>query len=227
MSSHAITNKEQIKEQVLQAMHFRHATKEYDPSRKISEEDFQYILQAGQLSPSSLGSEPWKFLVIQDAELREKMMDVAPGAVEKLKTASHFVVILARKGVRYDSEYLLQHMKNVQHYPDDMLDMITEQYMYFQQSKNILESERTLHDWSAKQTYIALGNMLSAAAMIGIDSTPMEGFQSDNLDALLEEEDLLEDGAYSASVLAAFGYRKQDPPRSKTRRSLEDVVTWR
>src|SRR5699024_9309935 len=178
------------------------------------------------LSPSSLGSEPWKFLVIQDAELREKMMDVAPGAVEKLKTASHFVVILARKGVRYDSEYLLQHMKNVQHYPDDMLDMITEQYMYFQQSKNILESERTLHDWSAKQTYIALGNMLSAAAMIGIDSTPKEGFNDEKINKLLNDKGLLENNSYSVSVIAAFGYRKEDPKRPKTRRSIKDVVEW-
>ncbi|MDY0409758.1 NAD(P)H-dependent oxidoreductase [Paracerasibacillus soli] len=207
-------------------MNHRHATKEYDKDRKISDADFDYIIEAGRLSPSSLGSEPWKFLVIQDPVLREKMMDVAPGAVEKLKTASHFVVILARKGVRYDSEYLLDHMKTVQHFPEDMLAMISEQYKHFQEGRNILDNSRTLDDWSAKQTYIALGNMLTAAAMIGIDSTPMEGFYADKLDALLEKEGLLEDSAYSASVLAAFGYRKEDPKRPKTRKSVEKLVKW-
>ena len=224
--SNQIINKEQIKEQFLEAMNFRHATKEYNPSRKISDEDFHFILEAGRLSPSSLGSEPWKFLVIQDPTVREKMMEVAPGAVEKLKTASHFVIIVSRNDVRYNSEYLKDHMKNVQYFPEDMLDMITEQYKRFQEGKNILDNDRTINDWASKQTYIALGNMLTAAAMIGIDSTPMEGFQSEKLDALLEEEGLLENGAYSVSVLAAFGYRKEEPKRPKTRKSIEDVVEW-
>lgn len=226
MSKQTTINKNQIIEQVLEAMNFRHATKVYDGNRKISDEDFNYILQAGQLSPSSLGSEPWKFLVVQNPTLRKKMMDVAPGAVEKLKTASHFVVILARKGVRYDSEYLQNHMKNVQYFPEERLEMITEQYKGFQVGNDLLATERTLNDWSAKQTYIALGNMLTAAAMIGIDSTPMEGFNVKKLNEILEAENLLENGAYSASVLAAFGYRKEEPNRPKTRKPLDEVVQW-
>lgn len=226
MTKDLILNKTKIREQVLEAMNFRHATKEYDAKKKISDEDFNYILEAGSLSPSSLGSEPWKFIVIQNKELREKLLDVAPGAVLKLKTASHFVVIASRKGVRYDSEYLLNHMKNVQFYPEEMIEAISTQYKHFQESRNILENERSLNDWSAKQTYIALGNMLTAAAMIGIDSTPMEGFQDENIDAVLNEAGLLEDGAYSVSVLAAFGYRKADPERPKTRRAIEDIVEW-
>lgn len=215
-----------IKAQFLEAMRFRHATKEYDASRKISEEDFDYILEVGRLSPSSLGSEPWKFLVIQDAVLREKMMEVAPGAAEKLKTASHFVVILSRKAVRYDSTYLVNHMRTVQHYPEDMIDGITTQYKRFQEGKNILRNDQALDDWSAKQTYIALGNMLTAAAMIGIDSTPMEGFNADQMNTLLAAEGLLEDGNYEASVLAAFGYRATEPARPKTRKKMDEVVTW-
>lgn len=226
MSNKTIIPKDQVKQQLLNAMNFRHATKKYDENRKISDEDFNYILEVGRLSPSSLGSEPWKFLVIQDAQLRRKMMKVAPGAVEKLKTASHFVVILSRIGVRYDSEYLLNHMKVVQHFPEEMIDTITEQYKHFQEGNNILNSDQSLNDWSKKQTYIALGNMLTAAAMIGIDSTPMEGFRVKELDALLEEEGLIENGVYSASVLAAFGYRKEDPKRPKTRKPMEEVVKW-
>lgn len=221
-----MSNYERVKRQFLDAMNFRFATKEYDPDKKISKEDFEYILEAGRLSPSSIGSEPWKFLVVQNQSLREKMMKVAPGAAKKLESASHFVVILSRKGVRYDSEYLRNHMKTVHHYPEEMLDTVTEQYKYFQEGKKILDTERTLDDWSSKQTYIALGNMLTAAAMIGIDSTPMEGFNVNQLDALLEEEDFLENGSYSASVLAAFGYRKEEPKRPKTRKSMKDLVKW-
>lgn len=226
MTHQTIINKKDIKEQVLRAMNFRHATKIYDENKKVSEEDFNYILEAGQLSPSSLGSEPWKFLVVQDPQIRAKMMDVSPGAVEKLKTASHFVVILARKGVRYDSEYLQHQMKAVQQFPADMLEMITEQYKHFQAGEDLLDNERSLDDWSAKQTYIALGNMLTAAAMIGVDSTPMEGFRTKELDALLAKEGLIDRQKYSASVLAAFGYRKEDPNRPKTRAPLEQIVEW-
>lgn len=226
MSKLETQSKKEIKQTVLDAMNFRHATKVYDPNRKISDDDFNYILEIGRLSPSSLGSEPWKFIVVQDPKLREKMMETASGAIEKLKTASHFVIILSRKGIRYDSEYLLNHMKNVQYYPEEMILSISEQYRRFQESRNILESNQTLNDWSAKQTYIALGNMLTAAAMIGIDSTPMEGFNDKDLDALLEKESLLDSEVYTTSVLAAFGYRKEDPPREKTRKTMDKVVTW-
>lgn len=226
MTKKTLQTKEQIKEQVLEAMNFRHATKVYDDTRKIADEDFQYILEAGRLSPSSLGSEPWKFIVIQDPAVRKKMMDVCPGAVEKLKTASHFVVIVSRTNMRYDSAYLRNHMETVQYYPANMLDTITEQYKYFQEGSNILDSERSLNDWAAKQTYIALGNMITAAAMIGVDSSPMEGFRPQELDAILDAEGLLENGVYASSVLAAFGYRKEDPKRDKTRRPIKDVVTW-
>lgn len=226
MSKQAIQSKADIKQTVLDAMNFRHATKVYDSSRIISDDDFNYILEAGRLSPSSLGSEPWKFIVVQDPKLREKMMETASGAVEKLQTASHFVIILSRKGIRYDSEYLLNHMKNTQFYPEEMIQPISDQYKRFQESRNILDNSRSLNDWSAKQTYIALGNMLTAAAMIGIDSTPMEGFNDKELDALLEKEGLLNSEIYTTSVLAAFGYRKEDPPREKTRKTIDEVVTW-
>ena len=220
------TQTEQTKQEVLDAFQFRHATKLYDDTKIISDEDFTYILEAGRLSPSSLGSEPWKFLVVQDPAMRDKLMPVCPGAVEKLRTASHFVVLLARKGVRYDSEYLISQMKDIQQMPEAAIETVTGHYKNFQELNKILDSERTLLAWSSKQTYIALGNMLTAAAMIGIDSTPMEGFNPAALEKVLADEGLLGDGEFTPSVLAAFGYRKEDPARPKARRPLEDIVQW-
>lgn len=220
------TQTEQIKKQVLDAFQFRHATKLYDETKVISDEDFAYILEAGRLSPSSLGSEPWKFLVVQSPEMRDKLMPVCPGAVEKLRTASHFIILLARKGVRYDSDYLISQMKDIQQMPAEMIETVSGHYKNFQELNNILDTERSLFDWSSKQTYIALGNMLTAAAMIGIDSTPMEGFSPVGLEKVLADEGLLGDGEFTPSVLAAFGYRQADPARPKTRHSLEDVVEW-
>ncbi|GKV63907.1 MULTISPECIES: NAD(P)H-dependent oxidoreductase [unclassified Sporosarcina] len=218
--------KEQIKQQVLDAFRFRHATKLYDETKLISDEDFEYILEAGRLSPSSLGSEPWKFLVVQDPAMRDKLMPLCPGAVEKLRTSSHFVILLSRKDVRYDSAYLRSQMKDIQQMPEEVIETVTGHYQNFQELHHLLENERTLADWSSKQTYIALGNMLTAAALIGIDSTPMEGFNADELEKLLAAEGLLGNGEFRPAVLAAFGYRKDEPGRPKMRRSLEEVVTF-
>ncbi|MUV36570.1 putative NAD(P)H nitroreductase YfkO [Lentibacillus sp. JNUCC-1] len=148
------------REDILAAYHFRHATKVYDDTRQISNEDFDFILEAGRLSPSSLGSEPWQFLVVQNPELRQKLLPVAPGAAEKLRTASHFVILLARKNLRYDSEHMLNQMTHVQKMPKDIIDRAVGSFKSFQELNKILDNDRTLFDWASKQTYIALGNML-------------------------------------------------------------------
>lgn len=216
------------KQDILNAFQFRHATKEFDPTKKIAKEDFELILEAARLSPSSVGYEPWKFLVIQNPELREKLREISWGAQGQLPTASHFVVILARtiKDTKYDSAYVKDQMLNVKKFPPELFDKIKERYKSFQEKDlNLLENERTMLDWAGKQTYIALANMMTTAALIGIDSCPIEGFDFDKVQKLLEEENLLEDGHLSVSVMAAFGYRKAEP-RPKTRKEMQDIVQW-
>ncbi|MED1204333.1 NAD(P)H-dependent oxidoreductase [Heyndrickxia acidicola] len=216
-----------IKQQVLDAFHFRHATKKFDPARKITDEDFEYILEAGRLSPSSVGFEPWKFLVVQNKELRGKLKEVSWGAQGQLPTASHFVIILAQKNARYDSPDVIDHLKNVKKMPDEVIQKISGRYRSFQEvDMKLFESSRAMFDWSSKQTYIALANMMTAAALIGIDSCPIEGFDYDAVNRILAENGLLEDGKLEASVMAAFGYRGEEPHREKTRKELKQVVQW-
>ncbi|MGE8080785.1 NAD(P)H-dependent oxidoreductase [Peribacillus loiseleuriae] len=215
------------KQEMLDAFQFRFATKEYDECKKISEENFNFILETGRLSPSSYGFEPWKFLIVQSPRLRERLMKIASGAERQLRGASHFVIILARTDVRYDSEYIINHMKSVQKMPDELVEMLVESFKNFQENKwKLLENERTLFDWSSKQTYIALANMMTAAAQIGIDSTPIEGFNFDDVHSLLESEGLLENKKFKPSVMAAFGYHKEGPRRPKTRKNLSEIVQW-
>ncbi|CAC8352785.1 NAD(P)H-dependent quinone reductase [Staphylococcus aureus] len=82
---------------IMDAFHFRHATKQFDPQKKVSKEDFETILESGRLSPSSLGLEPWKFVVIQDQALRDELKAHSWGAAKQLDTASHFVLFLRVK----------------------------------------------------------------------------------------------------------------------------------
>ncbi|MGG0717900.1 NAD(P)H-dependent oxidoreductase [Robertmurraya massiliosenegalensis] len=223
-----MSNHENQKQEILDAFQFRHATKEFDPTKKITDSDFEFILEAGRLSPSSVGYEPWKFLVVQNRELREKLREVSWGAQGQLPTASHFVLILARtiKDTKYDSKYVEDQMLNVKQFPPEIFAQIKELYKSFQEDDlHLLESDRAIFDWACKQTYIALGNMMTAAAQIGIDSCPIEGFDFDKVQAILEEAGLLEDGHLGVSVMVAFGYRAKEP-RPKTRKKLEDIVQW-
>lgn len=83
--------------EIIDAFQFRHACKQFDPTKTVSEEDFNTILEAGRLSPSSFGFEPWKFLVVQNKSLKEKLFPVSWGAQNSFSGASHFVILLARK----------------------------------------------------------------------------------------------------------------------------------
>ncbi|MBB3125442.1 hypothetical protein FHS19_000096 [Paenibacillus rhizosphaerae] len=214
------------KEEILAAHHFRHATKEFDPNKTVSDEDFRFILETGRLSPSSFSAEPWRFVVVQNEQLLNKIKDVSYGAASKLPEASHFIIILSRtaQDMRYDSAYQLEQQSKA--VPKERLSRHLEIYEEFQRNDfKLLEHDRFLTDWGIKQTYIPLANMMTAAALIGIDSCPIEGFDIETMNRILEEEGLLEDGHFTISVMLAFGYRKKEPgPR--IRRPFDDVVKW-
>ncbi len=117
-------------------------------------------------------------------------------------------------------------MLSVKKFPPELFDQIKERYKTFQEKDlKLLENERTMLDWAGKQTYIALSNMMTAAAVIGVDSCPIEGFSFEKVQKVLEEENLLEDGHLAISVMAAFGYRANEP-RPKTRKDMKDIVQW-
>lgn len=216
------------KEALLEAFHFRHACKAFDPERKIPDEDFAFLLEIGRLSPASFGFEPWQFVVIQDRALRDRLKSVTWGAQGQLPTASHFVAILARRAtdMRHDSPWLLNLMRNVQHFDADRIAQRLARYRSFQEDDfQLADNPRALFDWSCRQCYIALGNMMTAAALIGIDSCPIEGFNTQAAETLLDEAGLLEEGHLGLAVMCAFGYRVK-PQTPKLRQPLADLVRW-
>lgn len=218
---------EDKRQMLLDTFNYRFATKRFDASRKIDDADFDTILETGRLSPSSLGLEPWKFLVIQDPEMREALKSISWGAQGQLDTASHFVLILARKNVRPENEYFQKLLRDVKQLDTDMIEQMSEKTSAFQNDNlHLYESERALWDWASKQTYIVLGNMMTSAAFLGIDSCPIECFQYDEVSRILTEKGYFDDAEYAPSVMVAFGYREEDPKRAKTRRSKEEVIDW-
>ena len=212
--------------QILSAFQYRKSCRQYDPSRKISAEDFNYILELARLSPSSVGSEPWQFLVVQNPELRQKLKPFAWGMAATLDTASHIVVILAKKNARYDSPFMLEGIRRRGITDPEVISKTLARYQDFQENcMHILNDERALFDWCSKQTYIALANMMTGAALIGIDSCPIEGFNYDDMNRVLAETGAFDPAEWGVSVAVTFGYRAQDIA-PKARKPMEDVVTW-
>ncbi|CAM3364042.1 MULTISPECIES: NAD(P)H-dependent oxidoreductase [Saccharibacillus] len=217
------------KSQLLDAYRFRHAVKDFDPARQVAADDFDFILEAGRLSPSSYGFEPWKFVVVQNPELRSKIAVHAGGARRQLASASHVILVLARlpHDMTADSAYISYMLGDVQRLPQEISDMKRKTYDAFLRTGFALQdNERAMFEWSCRQTYLALGNMMTAAAMIGIDSCPMEGFVKLETERVLAEEGLLDTAHFGLACMAAFGYRAGEPTE-KTRRPLGEVVEWR
>ncbi|MEM9990652.1 MAG: NAD(P)H-dependent oxidoreductase [Bacteroidota bacterium] len=216
------------KTDIIEAFQFRHATKEFDSTKKLSDEDIRFILQTANLSPSSFGFEPWHFVVVQDPALREALKPVAWGAPLKLDTASHFILGLTMKTplTKAGSDYVMRIMKDVKQFPQEVIEAYSKFYKEFQERDFNLDTDRKLFDWAAKQCYIALGNMMTAAALVGIDSCPIEGFHQEKTDQLLEEKFGIDTELYGLSYMVAFGHRKNPAP-PKARRSLDEIVTWK
>ena len=216
------------KEDILEAMRFRHACKEFDSQKKIPKEEFDVICETARLSPSSFGLEPWKFLVVQNPSLREKMRPVCWGAQKQLPTASHYIVLLGRK--RFEmlpgSPYMDEILKEVQHLEGENLQNKKKRIKnFFINDFKIYEDETAMFFWSCRQVYIALANMMTAAAFLGIDSCPIEGFQRDELEEILSGAGVLNREAFGVCCMAAFGYRK-NPPSEKKRRDANSVFEW-
>ncbi len=217
-----------MKESILEAFKFRQAIKEFQADKKISAEDFDFILETGRLSPSSFGWEPWQFVVVQNMEIREKLREFSWGAQKQLPTASHFVIILVRKPDHLvaGSDYFKYISRNVNNLPKEIEDMKLGIFDKFQKEDFDLTDDRKIFDWACKQAYIPFANMMTAAAHIGIDSCPIEGFDREKIESILSEEGIINASDFGVAAMVAFGYKKADLDWPKTRRVKEEVVTW-
>ncbi len=217
-----------IKEDIIKAFKFREATKEFIEDKKISDDDFEFILETGRLSPSSFGWEPWQFLVLQNKEIREKLVEFSWGAQKQLPTASHFVIILGRKAKDMvpGSDYFKHISRDVAGLPLEIEEMREEIFGKFQKDDFDLTDDRKIFDWVGKQTYLPFANMMTAAAQIGVSSCPIEGFDKEKVESVLSAEGVLDSNEFGVTAMVAFGYKKAELDWQKTRRPINNVVKW-
>jgi len=207
-----------MKNDFLNAINFRHACKVFDESKKISDEDINFILEVARKSPSSFGMEPWKFLVITNKELKEKIRPACWNQVQ-ITSCSHLVVVLARiDSVKPESGEPLKRFSR-RDMPQEQLDFYID--LYSKHLEKTLSSDENIYAWTSRQTYIALGNMMSAAASIGIDSCPIEGLSKEHVEEILE----LDTKQYQLSMVLPLGYRINEQS-SQQRLPFDEVVEF-
>lgn len=200
------------------ALDFRHACKIFDTSKKIAESDMRFILEAGRKSPSSFGMEAWKFLVITNDALKEKLKPFCWNQIQ-ITSCSHLVVVLAGIESLKPEFGIVKSRFQRREMPQEKLDFYLD--LYAKHLAKTLSSDENIYAWSARQTYIAAANMMSAAAMIGIDSCPIEGFEKEKVEEVLG----LDIKKYQLSMLLPFGYRLNEQS-TQLRLPFEEVVEF-
>lgn len=207
-------------ETLLQQLRWRYAVKKFDPTRKIPAEDWATLEQALVLTPSSYGLQPWRFVVITDQEMKDRLVPISYGQ-RQVADASHVVVFAVHKPL--SAAHVDRHIARtaeVQGVPTESLDRF---------KKMLLNSlvppppDFNIEHWAALQAYIALGNFMTSAAMLGIDTCPMEGIVPDKYDELLG----LPNEGYGTVVVGVAGYRAADDKYAalpKVRFPVEEVV---
>jgi nitroreductase len=200
------------------AMDFRHACKVFDENKKISDEEMHYILEAGRKSPSSFGMEAWKFLVITNEELKAKLRPFCWDQVQ-VTSCSHLVIVLAGIENAKVASGMPKKRFTRREMPQETLDFYMD--IYAKHLAKTLSSDDNIYAWTAKQSYIALGNMMTAAAFVGIDSCPIEGFEKENVEEVLG----LDTSKYQVAVVVPFGYRINEQS-SQLRLPFDEVVEF-
>lgn len=185
-----------------EALNWRYATKKFDPSKKIDDGILSTLLEVMRLSPSSYGLQPWKFIIVNNKETREKISVAAYGQPQ-IMDASHLIVIANKKNID---------------------DSLVDDYIQFISKENGVDvsnldgfsgmikgslsgkSSEGKRAWAAQQAYIAVGVLLTACATLEIDACPMEGFDSSKVDEILNLSSL----DLESKAIVTLGYRSED-----------------
>lgn len=188
------------RDHLLRQLEWRYATKQFDPLRKISSEDWAALEDALVLTPSSYGAQPWKFFVITDQATKERLVPFSWGQ-RQAADCSHHVVFAIYKD--FGKEQIDAYMRRIV----EVRGGTPESHLPFRRMlmSDIVEGSRAqwVNEWAARQVYIALGNFMTSAALLGIDTCPMEGLQPDKYDEVLGLEKL----GLSTVVACPAGYR--------------------
>ncbi|MBB6462743.1 nitroreductase family protein [Flammeovirga kamogawensis] len=190
----------------------RYTTKKYDASKKVSDSDLEKLKEILRLSPSSINSQPWKFTIVGNQELKEKLAEASYFNAPKLKDGSHVVVFSA--------------VDNVDKFEKDINEYLPEGAVGYFNTMLKPQGEDVIKNWFSDQVYLSIGYFLSAVGAMGIDSTPMEGIDRAKYKEILGLE------GYQPLVAVMIGYRDEEDGNQpsnnpKSRLDINEIVEVR
>ncbi len=198
-------------EALLAQLQWRYATKKFDPARKIAPDAWSALEQALLLTPSSFGLQPWKFIVITDPAVKQKLVPVSWNQTQPAD-CSHHVVFAVRKAVGdLEVDRFIESIVTVRGGSTESLKGYRDVMAGF---AGKAAKEGWLREWGVRQLYIALGNFMTSAAMLGVDTCPMEGISPADYDKILG----LEGTEFETVVACAAGYRATDDKHAAARK---------
>ncbi|MGN6136300.1 MAG: NAD(P)H-dependent oxidoreductase [Aureliella sp.] len=185
---------------LIERLAWRYAVKQFDPNLQITDETWNAIEQSLMLAPSSFGLQPWRFLVVTDPALKAQLPAISWNQTQP-RDCSHMVILAARKSL--DEEYVERFIESVavtRNVPRESLTGYSRVIL-----KSVIQAEGQHLEWNARQVYLALGQLMMAASIVGVDSCPMEGIDMTAYDRLFH----LEGTPYTTVVACALGYRSE------------------
>ena len=188
---------------LIEKLQWRYATKKFDPTKKIDEKTWALLEQALILSPSSYGLQPWKFIIVQNQELKQKLKEVSWNQ-SQVADCSHHVVFAIKE--KMDEEHITHYINQTAKIRN--LDPASMDGFKKMMIGDLVTGPRShvISEWAARQTYIALGNFMTSAAVIGVDTCPLEGIDGAKYDEILG----LKGSGWKVVVACPAGYRASD-----------------
>lgn len=207
-------------QKMLDLLEWRYATKKFDPTKKINAETWSMLEKALVLTPSSYGLQPWKFIVVQDQALREQLKAASWNQTQVTDCSHHVVFVMKEK---MDEEHITKFIeKTASVRGQDAVTLEGYKKMMIGDLVKGPRSER-ISEWAARQVYIALGNFMTTAAVLGVDTCPFEGIEPEKYDTLLG----LSGTGWKTVCACPAGYRSAEDKYAsakKVRFDLKDLI---
>lgn len=210
-------------EQTLQRLQWRYAVKSFDDTQKVPDDVWRVLEQSLLLAPSSFGLQPWKFIEVVDKNLREQLKAASWNQSQVIEADRYVVFTALRTLAEEDVDRFMLRTCDVRGMSPDAMKGYRNVIADFIKTG---WAAKDLFGWNARQTYIALGQFMTAAAAMGIDTCPMEGIDMNGYDELLG----LKDTRYSTLCACAVGYRSADDKYGaapKVRYELDEILERR
>jgi nitroreductase len=203
---------------LIKALNNRYATKKFDATKKLSQDIVEQLIEAARLTPTSYGLQLMKLVVVENPKLREELVSASYGQ-NQVKDSSHLFVLCREENVTKD--HIESYMSNIAGTRSVEIEKLNPFKNAIEQAL-LPKTDEEKSDWMGRQVYIALGNLLTSCAILGVDSCPMEGFVPDEYDRIL---DLKSKGLKSVLVVPV-GYRASDDFNAQNKKVRRDSADF-